>query len=104
MERDRNKEAKFTEYIDRLLAGEQIDVSGEIDDELRSAMDFTKAMLSDRDEPSPAFRAQLRERLLQKLYQQEAEAARARQRRDPREWLRNILPPQSAWRLWRSWR
>jgi hypothetical protein len=98
MERDSNIDKKFTEYIDKLLAGEEVSTGEEISDDLRASIEFARIMLSNRDEPSDAFRAQLRERLLRKLYQQEAEAARARERRDPLEWLRNILPPHSAWR------
>jgi hypothetical protein len=99
MERDSSIDKKFTEYIDKLLAGEEVSAGDEISDELRASIDFVRVMLSNRDEPSPAFRAQLRDRLLRQLYQQEAEAARAKERRDPLEWLRNILPPRSAWRV-----
>ncbi|MFC1845790.1 hypothetical protein ACFLYM_00045 [Chloroflexota bacterium] len=101
MERDSsNNEKKFTEYIDKLLAGEEVSPGDDISDEMRSALDFARVMLSNRDEPSPAFRAQLRERLLQKLYEQEAEASRAaEEKKNPLDWIRNLLPPRPAWRL-----
>jgi hypothetical protein len=99
MGKDRITEKKFTEYVDRVLAGGEVSASEELSDELRSALDFTRVMLTNRDEPTPLFRAQLREKLLRKLAEQEAAAASIAQRRNPLEWLRELFSQEYVLRI-----
>jgi len=98
MERDKAKELKFTEYLDRVLAGEEVIPGDEMDAELRSVLDFARTMLAGRDEPSPDFRAHLRESLLQKLAAQE-EASSTRSRTKFLDWLGHLSPQQPVWRF-----
>lgn len=91
MEKDKITAKKFTEYLDRILAGEEVSASDELSDELKSALDFARIMLANRDEPSPDFRTNLRERLLGKLAEQESAASPLATSRSPLEWLRRLL-------------
>ena len=56
MEKDRSTQEQFINYLDRLLAGEEVTPGDEVDDEMRSALEFARTMLASRDEPSFAFR------------------------------------------------
>jgi hypothetical protein len=91
MEKDKITAKKFTEYLDKVLAGEEVSASDELSDDLRSALDFARTMLANRDEPSPAFRSHLRERLLRKLAEQESVASSPATGRNPLEWVRRLF-------------
>ena len=90
MKKDKYTEKQFIEYLDRLLAGEEISLGDDISDELRSALELASKMLAYRDEPSADFRTSLKDRLLQKLAQEEA-AAPAK-KRGFREWAADLFP------------
>jgi anti-sigma-K factor RskA len=94
---EKDKEKKFTEYLDRVLAGEEISTGKEVDDDLRTTLEFARVMLSDRDEPSPEFKANLRDSLLQKLAARER-ASSASGRTKFADWLRQLSPQQPVWR------
>jgi hypothetical protein len=66
------EEILFSEKLDRLLAGEEIQLEAELDSDLRTALDFAGKMKSLRSAPSPQFQANLKARLLQKLDEREA--------------------------------
>ena len=59
MKKGKYTEKQFIEYLDRLLAGEEISLGDDVSDEVRSALELAKKMLAYRDEPSPAFRASI---------------------------------------------
>ncbi len=99
MGKDSISEKKFTEYVDKVLAGGEVSVNEELSDDLRSALDFARTMLANRDEPSPAYRAHLRERLLRKLAEQEAAASAAAQKRDLWEWVRQLFSQEYVLRI-----
>ncbi len=67
MSREKERENKFTEYLDRLLAGGEIPVGPDMDEELRETLDFAKKVAGLRRDPSPSYQARLRADLLQKL-------------------------------------
>jgi hypothetical protein len=90
MKKGKYDEKKFIEYLDRLLAGEEISLGDDVSDEVRSALELAKKMLAYRDEPSPAFRASLRERLLRKVA--EEEAAAPAEKEVQRERTANLFP------------
>ena len=94
MKKDKYTEKQFIEYLDRLLAGEEISLGDDVSDEVRSALELARKMLAYRDEPSADFRANLRDSLLQKLAQEEA-AAPAK-RGGFREWAANLFPQRPA--------
>jgi len=72
MDRKREVEKKFAEYLDRILAGEEIPTDPGMDEELHAALDFARKMSEIRPDPSESYQAQLKARLLQKLDEQEA--------------------------------
>jgi len=80
MNKDKANEKQFIEYLDRLLAGEDITLGADVSPEVRSALEHARKMLAFREEPSPAFRAELRNKLLGQLVEKQAaqrEAVRA---------------------------
>jgi len=87
-----NSEKLFLEYLDRLMAGEPVAPGGDVPEEVRSALDQARLMLAYRREPTPEFRADLRNRLLQQLAQKQA----AHQAEKPGFWERfdSVLPPK----------
>jgi hypothetical protein len=72
MGRERDMEKKFTENLDRILAGKEVPADPSLDKELRDALDFARKMTALGAAPSPEYRARLKARLLQKLAEQEA--------------------------------
>jgi hypothetical protein len=78
MGRERDIEKKFTENLDRILAGKEIKSDPSMDAELRAALDFARKMAALTTAPSAQYQARLKARLLQKLDEQEA---RKRERR-----------------------
>lgn len=81
MKKDKSTEKQFIEYLDRLLAGEEITVGDDVSDEVRSALEHARKMLAFREEPSAEFRADLRNKLLRQVVQKQAaprEVARER--------------------------
>lgn len=78
MGRERDMEKKFTENLDRILAGKEVKADPTMDKELRAALDFALKMAALRTAPSAQYQARLKARLLQKLDEQEA---RKRERR-----------------------
>src|SRR4030042_1118683 len=90
MKKASSEEKLFLEYLDRLLAGQEITVGGDVSDEARSALEHARKMLALRQEPSAAFRADLRNRLLRQIAQKQEPTGRAG------FWERfdSILPPR----------
>jgi hypothetical protein len=90
MKKDSSEEKLFLEYLDRLLAGQDITVGGDVSDEARSALEHARRMLALRQEPSAAFKADLRNRLLRQMAQQPEPTGRAG------FWERfdSVLPPR----------
>jgi hypothetical protein len=90
MKKGKYTEKQFIEYLDRLLAGEEISLGDDVGDEVRSALELARKMLAYRDEPSADFRADLRDRLFRKLAQEEA--ATQPKREVKRERTANLFP------------
>ena len=61
----------FSENIDRLISGLEVGSVPEMDQDLKSALDFARLMKVRRPQPAPRFQSELKARLLQKLAQQE---------------------------------
>ncbi len=96
MKQDKSNEKLFLEYLDRLLAGEPITPGDELSDEARSALEQARKMLALREEPSPAFRADLRNRLLRQIAEKQAAHYPAADREGFWERVANILPPRQV--------
>jgi hypothetical protein len=67
---------EFSEYLDRILAGEDVVIGAEASEELRTALDFARRLKGLCGEPSPAFKEELKRDLLRKLAEQDAAATR----------------------------
>jgi hypothetical protein len=83
MKEDKATKKRFLEYLDRLLAGEDITPGDDVSDDMRSALEHARKMLAFREEPSDAFRAELRNKLLRQVAEKQAP--------------RPAAEPQSAW-------
>jgi hypothetical protein len=92
MKKDKSTEKQFLEYLDKLLAGEEITVGDELSDDLRSALEHARKMLAFREEPSAAFRADLRDRLLRQIAGKQAATYPAARREGFRERVANLFP------------
>ena len=92
MGREDNIEKKHTEYLDRLLAGEEAVTGEDIGEDLRAILDFARKMRSLCGEPSPVFRAELRQRLLRKLAEEEVTAHESGGALGFRERLARLFP------------
>ena len=99
MGKERDKEREFAENIDHLLAGEELTADEDMSEDYRTAIDFSKKLIESRVDPSPHFKARLKQRLLLKLAQQEAEAVRQKERAISFwEFLRTLVPQSPVWR------
>ncbi|MBC8274301.1 MAG: anti-sigma factor [Chloroflexi bacterium] len=98
MKKGKYTEKQFIEYLDKLLAGEEISLGDDVSDEVRSALELAKKMLAYRDEPSPDFRASLRDRLLRKLAEEEAAATSPARGEERRDWTAKLFPQSLVWR------
>jgi len=92
MKKDKSTEKQFLEYLDKLLAGEEISLGDEVSDDLRSALEHARKMLAFREEPSAAFRAELRDKLLRQIAQKQAATYPAARREGFRERVANLFP------------
>jgi hypothetical protein len=95
MKKGKSTEKQFLEYLDRLLAGEEITVGDEVSDDLRSALEHARKMLAFREEPSAAFRADLRDRLLRQIAQKQPAAYPTAKREGFRERVANLFPQRA---------
>jgi hypothetical protein len=69
-----SEEAKlFSEQLDRMLAGEEIKTGGEMNDDLRQALNFAGEIKAMRSEPSPQYHDLLKNKLLANIRAGEAE-------------------------------
>ncbi len=93
-----NEERQFSENIERLLGGEDVKAGQDVSEDYRTAVDFSKKLIECRQDPSPSFKARLKERLLLKLSKQEA----APRQKEKANWfwegLKNLVPQNAAWR------
>ena len=71
---DKNREREFSEYLDRILAGEDVPLTGDMSEEMCSALEFAREMVALRGSPSPSFQAELKQRLLHRMVEQEIQA------------------------------
>lgn len=99
MPRRKREEQEFLDNIERLIAGEEVSIGGDADEDLRTTIEFSRRLSDLHTGPSVEFKDKLKSRLLLKLTEQEVAA---RQRAE-KNWLRDILDrlvPQSP--VWRT--
>jgi len=95
MKKDKSTEKQFLEYLDRLLAGEQITIGDEVSDDLRSALEHARKMLAFREEPSAAFRADLRDKLLRQIAEKQTATYPTAKREGFWERAANLFPQRA---------
>ncbi|MGD0352769.1 MAG: hypothetical protein ABSB38_04680 [Dehalococcoidia bacterium] len=96
MKKGKSTEKLFLEYLDRLLAGEQITVGDELSDEARAALELARKMLAFREEPSAAFRADLRDRLLRQVAEKQAATYPLTEREGFWDRVANLFPQRAV--------
>jgi hypothetical protein len=99
MDKKTNNEKEFGNDVDRLLAGKQFKAGGISGEDYEKTVKFAGMMLESRVEPSPAFKENLRRRLLLKLAEQEMETERKKEgARTFWEAIKRLVPRNPVWR------
>lgn len=93
MGREQDRERRFSEDLDRILAGEDVQTDVTTDKELSDTLDFARKMSELRAVPSTQYSSRLKARLLQKLEEKEA---LAKQRQG---WFWNLLRGRPVWQI-----
>jgi hypothetical protein len=96
MGKESNEEKQFSEDVDRLLAGQEVE--GGKDKDYQTAINFAKKLTEFHADPSPHFKARLKARLLLELAKQEAAARQKAKGNWFWEGLKNLLPREAVWR------
>ena len=114
MRRRKREEQEFLESVDRLLAGEEVNldegadeglikgadeglIKG-IDEGLRSAVEFSRRLSDLYPGPTPEFRERLKSRLLMKLTEQEVAAGQRAGTSRFWDFLDRLVPRSPVWR------
>lgn len=92
MGREVNIEKEFSENVDLMLAGEEVKVGVAINDDCRTALDFVQKIVRLRAVPSPSFNAELKEKLLRQLSEQETGIPVVAKKNWFWEGLRHLVP------------
>ncbi len=98
MGKESNEEKQFSEDVDRLLAGQEVEGGKDAGEDYRAAINFAKRLTEFHADPSPHFKARLKERLLLELAKQEAAARQKAKGNRFWEGLKNLLPREAVWR------
>lgn len=75
MASDKSDENKFTEYLDKIIAGEEFTIDENISDELRDAIELARRLYAEQESPSPDFQSRLWNRLLNRINRRETAVA-----------------------------
>jgi hypothetical protein len=65
------KDREFLENLDRILTGRESEITGPLDDDTRTALNFARKMASLREAPSKEFAENLKAQLVHRLAEQE---------------------------------
>jgi hypothetical protein len=97
MDREIREEREFSENVDRLLAGKEIEAGDVTGEDFRKAMSFSRKLVELRKEPLPQFKAQLKKQLLARLDEQQTEQE---ERAKITFWqiFKNLMPSSPVWR------
>ena len=91
MSKESKEEKLFSELVDRIIAGESVDIDV-TDTDMRSAIDFAKKIKELRTNPAEPFKARLKARLLQQLRDKETVPVKT-------NWWQRIFANRMAWQL-----
>ena len=99
MDEKTKNEKEFGNDVDQLIAGKQVKAGRTSGEDYTKTIEFADRMLESRVEPSPAFKENLRRRLLLKLTQQEMETERKTEGASSFwEAIKNLVPRSPVWR------
>jgi DNA-directed RNA polymerase subunit F len=65
------KDKQLLENLEKVLAGSENEITGSLDDDTRTALDFARKMASLRETPSKEFKENLKAELVHRLAEQE---------------------------------
>jgi hypothetical protein len=71
----KSDEQRFTEYLDKIIAGEEFSIDEDISDEVRDAIEFSRRLYAGQESPSPDFQQRLWNRLRYKINNPEIDTA-----------------------------
>jgi len=94
----RKDEQEFFENIDRMMAGEDISIGNDADDDVRATIEFSRKLTDMHTGPSTEFKEQLKSRLLMKLTGQDVAARQKIERNWFRDILDKLVPQSPVWR------
>jgi hypothetical protein len=86
-----NEMKRFAQDIDRIVAGEEVQVGDGVSDDYRTTLEFARKLTGLRDAPSPSFQAQLKAILLQRLGEGATSEGKG-------GWLKRLVPKSLVWR------
>lgn len=90
---------QFNDDFDRLIKGEFPEANNVPPEDYKDTLNFAKRMLESRVEPSPAFKDNMRRRLLSKMVEREMETERKKAHiKDFRDTIISWMPRSPAWR------
>ena len=98
MGRQRDEEKKFSESLDRWLAGKEVESGEDMSEDYQTAINFAQKLTEFRAEPSSEFKAQLKQRLLLELTRQEVAAREKAKGNWFWEGLKRLVPQSPVWR------
>ena len=98
MDKEENIKRKFSQELDKMLAGEEPVPDEAPGEDYHSVISFAGRLVGLRPKPSPAFRSQLKERLLLKLNQQEMETPQEAKWSRILEGVKRLVPERVALR------
>ena len=98
MGKETDDERQFSEKIDRLLAGEEVETGEDMNEDYRTAINFARKLVESRIDPPPEFKDKLKQRLLLEIPRQEVEAPQKEKVNWLREGLVRLVPQSPVWR------
>lgn len=90
---------EFSQGVDRMLAGQEPHVPTTLGNDYRTAVDFARSLIQHRVKVRSSFKAQLKERLLSRLDEEERNMKTITELRRNRFWepLGSVVPRQPVW-------
>ena len=73
------KDRRLLENLERILAGKKSEITGPMDDDTRSALDFARKMASLGETPSEEFSSNLKAQLVHRLAEQDKKDSKGNQ-------------------------
>ena len=98
MSNEFDMEKEFSKNIDRMLSGDEIEPVHMSDDYL-SALDFARKLVTLRDNPSPVYTTQLKERLLLELREKEKQTSQETKSNRFADFISRLSSNRRIWQM-----